>query len=101
ISSEGHKYASLKFGTQPLPVSPTITEDGPYFAIFLPEQQDVRSYERLEPLRLTHNADFTRQIGDTRNGSARIMFLDSPKLLDRTYRTVLPYLSMAAMFNQT
>ncbi|MCE0497933.1 MAG: DUF3352 domain-containing protein [Methylacidiphilales bacterium] len=101
ISSEGHNYASLQFVTQPLPISPTITEDGPYFGIFLTEQQAVRSFERLEPLKLTHNADFTRQIGDKRNGSTQIMFLDSPKLLDRTYRKIMPYLSMAAMFNQT
>jgi hypothetical protein len=101
INSNGHNFASLKYVTKPIPFSPTITEDGPYLGIFLTAQQAVRSFTRADALELSHNKDFMRQIGDKRNGTEELIFLDSPRLLDKTYRSVLPYLSMAAMFNPT
>ncbi|HUB67570.1 MAG TPA: DUF3352 domain-containing protein [Candidatus Methylacidiphilales bacterium] len=99
--NDEHHFAVLKFANQALPFNPTVTEDGPYFGLFLTQQLAVRSFYRDQSINLTHNPDFMRQIGDKRNGSAEIVFVDSPKLLDQTYRTVLPYVSMAAMFSQT
>lgn len=92
-----HNFATLKF-VQTSPVNPTITEDGPYLGIFLTQNQAVRSFQRDETLGLVHNADFIRQIGDKRKGASQILFLDSPQLLDRGYRTAMPYLSLASMF---
>jgi hypothetical protein len=93
-------FAALQF-VQPSSISPTITEDGPYFGIFLTEGQAVRSFQRDPSIGLTHNADFNRQVGDKRNGATQVLFLDSPYLLDRAYRTAMPYLSIAEMFNKT
>jgi biopolymer transport protein ExbD len=93
-------FAALQF-VQASIMSPTITEDGPYLGVFLTENQAVRSFQRVESLGLAHNASFTRQLGDKRNGATQVIFLDSPYLLDRTYRTVLPFLSIAQMFNKT
>ena len=98
IHSGGQDFATLKF-IQPLPVSPTITENGPYFGIFLTENQAVRSFQRDASVGLLNNADFQRQIGDKRSGASQIVFLDSPRLSDRAYQTALPYMSLAAMFN--
>lgn len=99
-ADDTHHYAALKF-VQSIPLSPTITEDGDYFGIFLTETHAVRSFKRDATMGLLHNADFLRQIGDKRNGASQIVFLDSPQLLDRGYRTVMPYLSLAAMLNKT
>jgi hypothetical protein len=100
INADDHHYATLKF-VQSLPISPTMTEDGDYFGIFLTENQAVRSFKRDSTLGLLHNADFLRQIGDKRNGASQILFLDSPHLLDRGYRTAMPYFSLAAMLNKS
>jgi hypothetical protein len=98
MTSDGHKYATVK-PVLPVPFSPTITEDGPWFGLFLNSQNAVRSMARDESRGLLHNDDFNRQIGDERKSASEIIFFDSPKLIDQTYRTALPYLSMAAMFN--
>lgn len=98
LSSGDRKFAGLKF-VQASPFTPTITEDGPYLGVFLTENQAVRSFQRDASITLLHNADFIRQIGDKRNGASEIIFLDTPKLLDRGYRTALPYLSLASMFS--
>jgi hypothetical protein len=60
----------------------------------------VRSFQRDPTIGLTHNADFNRQVGDKRNNASQIIFLDSPQLLNRAYQTVMPYLSLAGMFNK-
>jgi len=99
INSNGQNFAALQF-VQSSPISPTITEDGPYLGIFLTENQAVRSFQRDATIGLTHNADFNRQVGDKRNGAAQVLFLDSPQLLDRAYQTAMPYLSLAGMFNK-
>jgi hypothetical protein len=98
LTSGGRKFAALKF-VQASPITPTITEDGPYLGLFLTENQAVRSFQRDATITLLHNADFNRQIGDKRNGASEIIFLDTPQLLDRGYRTALPYLSLASMFS--
>jgi hypothetical protein len=97
---DNYTFATLKL-VQPLPVSPTITENGPYFGIFLNETHAARSLARDESRGLLHNDDFNRQIGSERDGANQLVFLDAPKLLDQAYRTALPYLSMGAMFNPT
>lgn len=98
MESDGHHFATLKM-VQPMPVSPTITEDGPYFGFFLNETQAVRALARDESRGLLHNDDFNRQIGAQRDGASQLIFLDAPKLLDQAYRTALPYVSMGAMMN--
>jgi hypothetical protein len=98
LTSGGRKFAALKF-VQASPITPTITEDGPYLGVFLTENQAVRSFQRDATITLLHNPDFNRQIGDKRNGASEIIFLDAPHLLDRGYRTALPYLSLASMFS--
>ncbi len=100
ISANGHNFATLKF-VQPLPISPTITEDGPYFGIFLTENQAARSFQRDESVGLLNDAGFKRQIGDRKADASQLIFFNSPKFLDRTYQTAMPYLSLAAMFNPT
>jgi hypothetical protein len=97
---DGHNFATLKT-VQPLPVSPTITEDGPYFGFFLNETHAARSLARDESRGLLHNDDFNRQTGSQRDGASQLFFLDAPKLLDQAYRTALPYVSLGAMFNPT
>jgi biopolymer transport protein ExbD len=99
IHSNGQNFATLQF-VQSSPISPTMTEDGPYLGVFLTENQAVRSFQRDPTIGLTHNADFNRQVGDKRDGAAQVLFLDSPYLLDRAYRTAMPYLSLAGMFNK-
>jgi hypothetical protein len=99
INSNGQNFAALQF-VQSSPISPTITEDGPYLGIFLTENQAVRSFQRDTTIGLPHNADFNRQVGDKRTGAAQVFFLDSPRLLDRAYQTAMPYLSLAGMFNK-
>jgi hypothetical protein len=98
LNSGSQNFATLKF-LQPLPLSPTITEDGPYFGAFLTETHAVRSFQRDGSIGLLKNADFTQKIGDRQAKAAQIFYLDSPRLLDRAYRTALPYLTIAAMFN--
>jgi hypothetical protein len=100
MQADGHSFATLKL-VEPLPVSPTITEDGPYFGFFLNETHAVRSLARDADRGLLHNDDFNREIGSQRDGASQIIFLDAPKLLDQAYRTALPYVSMGAMFNPT
>jgi hypothetical protein len=99
INSNGQNFATLQF-VQSSPISPTITEDGPYLGVFLTENQAVRSFQRDPTIGLTHNADFNRQVGDKRNNASQIIFLDSPQLLNRAYQTAMPYLSLAGMFNK-
>ena len=98
INSDGQNFATLKF-VRNLPISPTITEDGPYFGIFLTENHAVRAFKRDLSVGLANNPDFMRQIGDRRKGASALAFLDSPQLLDRAYQTALPYLPLAAMVN--
>jgi hypothetical protein len=96
----GQKFASLQF-VQSSSISPTMTEEGPYFGVFLTANQAVRSFQRDPSIGLTHNPNFARQVGDKRNGAAQVLYLDSPYLLDRAYRTAMPYLSVAEMFNKS
>jgi hypothetical protein len=98
LNSNGQNFATLKF-LQPIPLSPTITEDGPYFGVFLTETHAERSFQRDGGIGLLKNADFAQRVGDRQAGASQIVYLDSPRLLDRAYRTALPYLSLAAMFN--
>jgi hypothetical protein len=99
LKSNGQDFAALQFVQSSL-ITPTITEDGPYLGVFLTENQAVRSFQRDPTLGLTHRADFNTQVGDRRNGAAQILFLDSPYMLDRAYRTAMPYVSLAGMFNK-
>jgi hypothetical protein len=99
LDQNGQSFASLNF-VPPGIFSPTITENGPYLGVFLTQDQAMRSFARAPSASLTHNADFTRQIGDKRQGAAQVLFLDSPYLLDRSYQTAMPYLSFAQMFNK-
>jgi hypothetical protein len=95
----GQNFATLNF--QPIGViSPTITEDGPYFGIFLTANQAARSFQRDPALTLAANDNFKQQIGDQRNGAQQIIYFDSPFMLNRAYKLAVPYLSMAAMFNK-
>jgi len=98
IPSNGQNFATIKL-IQPFPFTPTITEDGPYFGLFLTENQAVRSFTRDASIGLLSNADFNRQIGANRKDASQIMFIDTPRLLNRSYQTAMPYLSLAAMFN--
>jgi hypothetical protein len=99
ITTDNHNFATLKF-VQPLPFNPTITEDsGPYFGIFLAENQAARSFARDQTTGLLHDGDFIRQIGDNRQGASQIAFLDTPNLLNQTYTAISPYVSLAAMFS--
>jgi len=98
MEADGHHFATLKM-VQPMPVSPTITEDGPYFGFFLNETHAVRALARDETRGLLHNDDFNRQVGSQRAGANQLVFLDAPRLLDQAYRTAQPYLAMGAMIN--
>jgi hypothetical protein len=100
INSDGQSFATLKF-IQSLPISPTITEDGPYFGLFLTENQAVRAFKRDASVGLLNNPDFQNQVGDKWKGASHLVFLDSPQLFDRAYQTALPYIPLAAMFNRT
>ena len=100
INSGGQNFATLKF-VQPLPVSPTITEDGPYLGVFLTENQAVRSFQRDASVGLLNNPDFSRQIGARRETAAQLIYMDTPRFVDRAYQAVLPYLSLAAMLNRS
>ena len=99
INLNGQNFATLNF----VPVgvlSPTITEDGPYFGLFLTANQAVRSFQRDPSQTLAQNDNFKQQIGDQRNGAQQVIYFDSPYMLNRAYKLGLPYLSMAAMFNK-
>jgi len=98
MEASGRHFATLKMITA-MPVSPTITEDGPYFGFFLNETHAVRSFARDESRGLLHNDDFNRQIGSQRDGASQLVFVDTPKLVDHAYRTAMPWVSMAAMLN--
>jgi len=99
IATDEHHYATLQF-VQSTPFTPTITEDGDYFGIFISQNQAVRSFTRDATIGLLNNPDFLRQIGNKRNGATQILFLDSPQLFDRGYQTAMPYLSLASMLNK-
>jgi hypothetical protein len=99
LNANGQTFSALKF-IQAQPFVPTITETGPYFGVFSSENLAVGSYSRDDSSNLTHNADFTRQIGDKRNGAAQISFIDTPKLADRAYRMAMPYVSLMSLFNK-
>jgi hypothetical protein len=99
LNVAGQNFATLNF--VPIGVlSPTITEDGPYFGIFLTANQAARSFQRDPALTLAANDNFKQQIGDQRNGAQQIIYFDSPFMLNRAYKLAVPYLSMAAMFNK-
>ena len=100
INSGDQNFATLKF-VNPFPISPTITESGPYLGIFLTENQAVRSFKRDASVGLLNNADFKAQIGDKRLNATQIAFVDSPQLLNRAYQTILPYLPLASMLNRS
>jgi len=100
LAEGDQKFAALEF-VQSSAFSPTITENGPYLGVFLTENQAVRSFQRDASIGLTHNADFSRQIGDKRDGATQILFFDTPYFLDRAYKTAMPYLSIAEMFNKS
>lgn len=99
LDANGQKFAALKF-TEGSILSPTITENGPYLGLFLTETQAVRAFARQPSLTLDNNANFKRQIGDARNGSAQVFFLDTPYVLDRAYKTALPFVSLLGMVNR-
>jgi len=99
LSSNGQAFAALQFVKDSF-ITPTITENGPYLGIFLTPNQAVQSFQRGDGEGLLHNSDFNQQVGDIRNGASQLVFLDSPKLLDRAYRTAMPFVSMASMFNK-
>lgn len=99
VSSGGHNFSTLKF-IQPGIMSPTITKDGPYLGIFMTESHAVRAFQRPESAGLTRNPDFNRQLGGVRAGAAQIVFMDSPYLLDRGYKTAMPYISLVSMFDK-
>jgi hypothetical protein len=99
LSVGDQKFAVLKF-VQASPVTPIITENGPYLGVFLSENQAIRSFQRDPMITLLHNSDFIRQVGDKRTGASGILFLDTPQLLNHAYSTALPYVSLASMFNQ-
>jgi hypothetical protein len=98
ISFGGRDFATLNF-VPASPITPTVTEDGPYFGIFLTANQAVRSFQRETSMNLTHDDNFNRQIGDRRNGAQQIVFLDSPYMLKRAYPMALDYLTKAAATN--
>jgi hypothetical protein len=93
------RFAALKF-TDGSILSPTITENGPYLGVFLTETQAVRAYQRDPTLSMMHNPNFQRQVGDQRNGSAQVFFLDTPYVLDRAYKTALPFVSFLGAVNK-
>ena len=99
MNLSGQNFATLNFVPVGV-ISPTITEDGPYFGLFLTANQAVRSYQRDANLTLAQNDNFKQQIGDQRTGAQQIIYFDSPYMLNRAYKLGLPYLSMAAMFNK-
>jgi hypothetical protein len=99
LNSNGQKLAALKF-LQASPFSFTATEEGPYFGLFTTETLAVRSFSRDEAVGLPHIDGFKNEIGDKRNGAAQIAYVDTPLLLDRSYRTALPYVSLVSMFNK-
>ena len=99
LDSNGQKFAALKY-VQSLPISPTITESGPYLGIFLTETHAVRAFQRDDSISLQHNPDFVRQIGDKRNGASQVIYLDTPSILSHAYSTAMPYISMASMFSK-
>lgn len=98
-TSHGQTFATAALKIS-LPLSPTIAEDGPYFGLFLTKDQALQIFTRDGANGLTQNADFNRQIGSRRDKAFEMGFLDSPALLNHAYRTAVPYLSLAAMFNR-
>jgi hypothetical protein len=99
MNVNGQNFATLNF--VPIGVlSPTVTEDGPYFGLFLTANQAARSFQRDPNLTLAQNDNFKQQIGDQRTGAQQILYLDSPFMLNRAYKLAVPYLSMAAMFDK-
>jgi hypothetical protein len=91
-------FASLAF-IQHYPVTPTITTNGPYFGVFLTLNQAVNAFTRTPDNTLDHLTGFKSQLGDKRSGASQLIYVDSPELVDHTYRTVLPMISLASMFN--
>ena len=92
INSGGVNFATLKM-VNPMPFSPTITEDGPWFGIFLNAQHAVRSMARDESRGLLHNDDFNREIGDRRQGAIEMVYFDTPEVSgpDLPDRAALPF----------
>ena len=99
LNDDGRKYAVLRF-IQPSIFTPTITENGPYLGLFTSQQHAVRAFNHDTRHDLFHNDDFKRQIGDKPKTASQLMFLQTPPVLDRTYRIALPYLSLASMFSK-
>jgi len=103
LNAKGETLAALTF-IQAAPITPTVTETvsatEPYFGIFTTKALAVKAFTREESATLTSNSNFKSQIGDKRNGASQLMFVDTPHLLDHAYRTAVPYLSLASMFNK-
>ncbi len=99
VNANNHNFAVLTF-IPDSPISPTVTEDGNYLGFFLTANQAVRSFARDPQVTVAQNDGFVQQVGDKRNGASQLVFIDSPRLLDRAYRNVTPYLSLASMFNR-
>jgi len=103
LDAKGEKLAALTF-IQAAPVTPTVTETvsaaQPYFGIFTTKGLAARAFTEDETVTLVHNPNFSSQIGDKRNGASQIIFVDTPHLLDHAYKTAVPYLSLASMFNK-
>ncbi len=99
LDLDGQKFAALKFAEGSI-FSPTITENGPYLGVFLTETQAVKAFQRNPSLGLTHNPNFARQVGDQRNGSAQVFYLDTPYMLQRAYSTALPFISFLGAVNK-
>ncbi len=99
LNDDGRKYAVLRF-IQPSIFTPTVTENGPYLGMFTSQQHAVRAFNHDNRHDLFHNDDFKRQVGDKSKTASQLMFMQTPPMLDRTYRVALPYLSLASMFSK-
>ena len=99
LNSNGHTFKTLQF-TQSSVLSPTIIEDSSYLGIFLTQDQAMRCFQGDPSAGVTHRDEFNAQIGDKRTGATQILFLDSPYLLNRTYKTAMPYISLVGMLDK-
>jgi hypothetical protein len=89
----------LKF-VEAAPVSPTITENGPFLGIFLSETHAARSFQRDESMGLLKNDAFLRAIGDRRASAMELAYFDAPRFTARAYQTAQPYLPLLALFDR-
>ena len=96
---DGQKLTTLAF-RQSSVLSPTMTGGGAYFGIFTTQDQAKRAFHRDAAKTISGRPQFQRQTGDLRTHATQLAFLDTPFLLDRAYKTAMPYLSLAGMFNK-